>query len=467
MSDPSKPNEIPHQTSGQKRPKRPKTAKTIAPQEDAFSEIGLKARVAALNLVEASLSGRDGFDAALSGPEFNALETGERSFARMLAMTILRYYGPFDQLIEDMTQKLPPEPVLALLKCGLAQIGFMAVPDFAAVSTTLKLAERSNATRPYKGLINAVLRNIIRKNKLQNLPTEQLFPDWLTQRYIAHYGQEEASQMMLMLTQEPQTDLVFKTPEDCARFIEATESEKLHELVARCPLNGLVSDWPYFDEGQWWVQDVAASVPIALFPPKKGDRVLDMCAAPGGKSLQILSYGAKLIALDRAKGRLTRLNDNLKRLGFGEDVVEVILQDGETFEDGEGFDMVLLDAPCSSSGTFRRQPDVLRAIKPQDISRMADLQHRLLDQAARLTKKGGLLIYCTCSLEREEGETQSVAFLRRQVDFIGEIPDPLRLQALGIIDKSVLKDGSLRLLPHHRDGGQDGFFIRAFRRRGG
>ncbi|MEM9964920.1 MAG: RsmB/NOP family class I SAM-dependent RNA methyltransferase [Asticcacaulis sp.] len=441
----------------QKTP-RPKSADPSAALEN---DIGISARIAAINLIEAALAKRGGFDEVSAGNEFNKLSESERGFARALSLLVLRRIGQLDHIISKKTQKMPPEAVRSLLRIGMAQIFFMQVPDFAAVSTTVKLAERDNKTRPFKGLINAILRGLIREGGLREVNPKKLMPDWLWQRWLQTYGEDNASALALTLTEEPATDLVFKTTADRDALLNDLEGEAIGEVNLRSALRGDLRHWADYEAGRWWVQDIAAATPVNLLGDLTGKTALDVCAAPGGKTLQLIHKGAEVVAIDRSKGRLKRLEDNLKRLNV---TAEVHNADAATFDDPRTFDVVLVDAPCSATGTYRRQPDVLWGTKPADIAKLADVQHRLLDTLAPKVKSGGDFIYCTCSLEREEGETQILAFLRRNKDFSLVKPDGATLERGGIPEASVSSEGWLRLLPHHRKGGQDGFFIAHMRR---
>ncbi len=330
------------------------------------------------------------------------------------------------------------------------------------MSTTVKLAERSSNTRPYKGLINAILRGVIREGGLKKPDPNRLAPDWLFARWKANYGADDAKGIALMLTEEPATDLSFKTQAALEAQTAALEGKPLGGLSLRSALRGDIRDWAGYGEGDWWVQDAAAAVPVALLGDLTGKTAVDLCSAPGGKTLQLLAAGAKTVAADRSKGRLARIEENLARAGYA---AEVVMADAETWEDPRTFDVVLLDAPCSSTGTLRRQPDVLWATRPADIAKLADVQHRLLDASAKRVAPGGRLVYCTCSLEREEGETQILAFLRRYPDFgLVKFDPETAHQATGVPVASVRPEGWLRLLPHQRPGGQDGFFIAVLQR---
>ncbi|MDI7775848.1 RsmB/NOP family class I SAM-dependent RNA methyltransferase [Asticcacaulis sp. EMRT-3] len=442
-----------------RKPARPVDAPT--PYVDDGGDIGLKARTAALDLVKAALEKRSGFDEAVTRSEFLALSDSERGFARALALLMLRRLGQLDHIIAKKTKKLPNHEVIDLLRLGLAQIGFMQVPDFAAVSTTVKLADRSTATRPFKGLINAILRGVVREGGLPAPVVSKLAPDWLFQRWKMTYGEADAEAMAMVLTGEPATDLSFKTPAALSELAPALEGETLGPLTLRSALRGDVRDWAGYGEGVWWVQDAAASVPVSLLGDLSGKTAIDLCAAPGGKTLQLLASGASVVALDRSKNRLKRVEENLARIGY---IAELAMADAEGFEDARQFDVVLLDAPCSATGTYRRQPDVLWGTRPSDIAKLADVQHRLLDSAARRVAPGGDLIYCTCSLEREEGETQVLAFLRRNQAFELVKIAPDLAESLGVPSASLRPEGWLRLLPHQRDGGQDGFFVALLKR---
>ncbi len=429
-------------------------------------DIGMNARIAAMKLIDAALEKRSGFDEAVTRADFVNMSDGERSFARALALLVLRRIGQLDHIIDKKTKKLPSDAVCALLRIGLVQIGFMQVPDFAAVSTTVKLAERESHTRPFKGLINAILRGVIRdreagRDPLSNPTPSRLAPDWLFARWKAAYGQTEAEATAYILTEEPATDLSFRTQADLDAHLEPLQGTDLGGLSMRSALRGDLREWTGYDTGVWWVQDAAAVVPVNLLGDLSGKLAIDLCAAPGGKTLQMAARGATVTALDRSKNRLKRVEENLERTKLS---ATIAMGDAETYHDGKRYDVVLLDAPCSATGTFRRQPDVLWGSRPGDIAKLADVQHRLLDSAAERVADGGALVYCTCSLEREEGETQVLAFLRRHKAFTLDKVTVEEAGAAGIPAASVTAEGWVRLLPHHRPGGQDGFFVARLKR---
>ncbi len=432
---------------------RPRPASAEAAQGPSQDDIGVEARVVAGILLNAALEKRNGLDEALSQPAARALEPVDRAFARAVAMAALRRLGEIDQILDRRLKKSPPEAVRTLMRIALAQTLVLETPAFAAVSTAVKLAERDPKTRPYKNLVNAVLRGVGREGP--GLTTaESNLPDWIAARWKATYGEAALAGLALAAREEPATDLSLKPGVDPAAVATAVEGEALPGGTVRTGRRGDVAGWPGFENGDWWVQDAAAAVPGRLLDVKPSETALDMCAAPGGKTLQLAAAGAAVVALDRSAPRLKRLTQNLERTGLTAEVVAVPAED---WEDARTFDAVLLDAPCTATGTFRRNPEVLRATKPAEVAKLADVQHRLLDAAAERVKPGGRLVYCTCSLEREEGETQVIAFLRRNPAFRTVAADPT---AVGAPPDALTPEGWLRILPSMwaEHGGLDGFF---------
>jgi 16S rRNA (cytosine967-C5)-methyltransferase len=430
------------------RPPRPE-----APRDEA-ADIGVEARLAAGVLLNAALEGRGGLDAALSFREVVALPAPDRAFARAVAMAALRRLGEIDQILDRRLQKAPPLAVRTILRVALAQILVLETPAFAAVSTAVKLAERDPKTRPYKNLVNAVLRGVGRDGP--GLTTaESNLPDWLAARWRATYGETALAALALAAREEPATDLSVKPQADPAAVAAAVEGEALAGGTVRTGRRGDVAGWPGFEDGSWWIQDAAAAVPARLLAPKAGESIIDLCAAPGGKTLQLAASGASVVALDRSDARLKRLRANLERTGLS---AEIVVTPAEDWEDDRTFDAVLLDAPCTATGTFRRNPEVLRATKPADVAKLADVQHRLLDAAAERVRPGGRLVYCVCSMEREEGETQVIAFLRRNPAFRTAPAVPAEI---GAPDEALTPEGWLRILPSMwaEKGGLDGFFV--------
>lgn len=440
MSRPNRPTDA-------RRPRAPAAAEAGSPPP------GLPARQAALALIRAALERRNGLDEAMATSVFRDLSVQDRAFARALAMVVLRRMGSLDRALDTRLTRSPPMAVRELLRIGLAQMLFLDVPDFAAVATTVRLAERDGKLRPYKGLINAVLRGLLREPAPEP-PDEADIPDWLFRRWAVQFGEAAARATAVAGRTELATDLSLRDPADAAALAEALPAEILPGGGLRAARQGDVAQWPGFAEGRWWVQDAAAAVPARLLAVRPGETALDLCAAPGGKTLQLAAAGAEVTAVDRSEPRLRRLRENLARTGLK---AEVVVADAQTWADPRQFDAVLLDAPCTATGTFRRNPEVLRAARPAEIAKLADVQHRLLDAAAPRVKPGGRLVYCVCSLEREEGETQVLAFLRRHPEFRLEPADPA---AAGAPAEALATEGWLRILPGHwpERGGLDGFF---------
>lgn len=420
-------------------------------------DIGLPARRAAIDILSAALARRAGLDEALARPGFKALEPRDRGFAMALAMATLRSLGTIEKALDARLAKPPPEAVRNILRIGVTQAFLMDVPAFAAVTTSVDLAASHSSTRAFKGLVNGVLRGMLREPPDLADP-ETLCPPWLFARWSAAFGPADARAMAALIADEPATDLSLKSAADAERLAGELEAQVLPGPSLRTARKGDVAGWPAYDEGAWWVQDVSAAIPARLLDVRPGESALDLCAAPGGKTLQLAAAGAEVVAVDRSAARLTRVKENLERMGLS---AQIVAAEAGDWADTRQFDAVLLDAPCSATGTYRRHPDVLWAARPGDVAALAGVQSRLLDSAAGRVKPGGRLVYCVCSLEPEEGEAQIAGFLARHPNF--ELV-PAQPGEAGAPEASLLADGTLRLLPHHREGGQDGFYAARLRR---
>jgi 16S rRNA (cytosine967-C5)-methyltransferase len=282
-------------------------------------------------------------------------------------------------------------------------------------------------------------------------------PPWLLARWIAHYGETTARAMAMALAHEPSLDLTVKS--DAAQWASRLHGEALPTGTVRMLLHGSVTMLPGFTEGQWWVQDAAAALPARLFGDVKGKSVADLCAAPGGKTAQLAQAGARVTAVDRSPARVARLRENLNRLSLQADTV--VADAAEWAGTAEGFDGILIDAPCTSTGTIRRHPDVAWLRQESDITALGAQQQRLLRKSVSLLKPGGTLIYCTCSLEPEEGE-QAVASLLADYASLRRVP--IHASEVAGLDEIITADGDLRTLPSHlphadpKLGGLDGFY---------
>jgi 16S rRNA (cytosine967-C5)-methyltransferase len=409
------------------------------------------ARRAALEIVEAALARRGGLDEALGRAAVTRLDARDRAFARATAMATLRHLGPIDRLIDARLQREPPGEVRNMMRIGIAQAFWLDQPDYAAVAATVELAPQR-----LRGLVNAILRGALRDGPPDERP-DDLAPPWLLARWRQAFGETRADAVAALIVVEPAMDLTLKDPADTA-LVDDLEAVALGLGTLRTRRRGDVSGWPGYGEGRWWVQDAAAAIPARLLRAQPGQTALDLCAAPGGKTLQLAAAGATVTALDRSDRRLRRVVQGLQRTGLA---AETLTADAGDWSDPRTFDAVLLDAPCTATGTFRRNPDVLWNVRPGDVAALAQEQKRLLAAAAARVKPGGRLIYSVCSLEPEEGEAQIAAFLAAHPEF--EI-DPIASGEGGAPAPSVRPEGWLRILPSDLEGGLDGFFVARLRR---
>ena len=386
----------------------------------------------------------------------------DEALARAIAIVTFRRLGTLGHTLRSRLNKPPKdERLMHLLAIGAAQILFLDVPDHAAVDSAVALAQEDPKLHHAGGFINAVLRRVARERE-QILSENDSFldtPTWLEERWIAQYGEELAQKIAEAHRSMASVDLTVKSdPEAWAERLGGvllpTGSIRLKERTA-------IRELPGFEEGAWWVQDAAAALPARLLDPKPGERIADLCAAPGGKTAQLASAGAAVLAVDRSAKRLQRLEENLARLKLAAETRAI---DAEKLE-AEPFDAILLDAPCSATGTIRRHPDVAWTKSEEDIRKLSALQGRLLDKAAGLLKPGGRLVYCTCSLEAEEGERQAEGFLARHPEFQRL---PVTPGEIGGWSEGITPEGDLRTLPfhlalpEHDRSGLDGFFVARF-----
>jgi 16S rRNA (cytosine967-C5)-methyltransferase len=456
-----------------KQPQRQVFLPVEAMREAEAAKIpGLPARIAAANIIADVVQGGHRLDECFTPQAVPQRLTGlsprDMALARSIATAAIRRLGVIRHALSVLLEKGVPRQVARLewlLIAAAAQILFLEAADHAAVDLAVRAARLEPKTAGFAGLVNGALRNLIRRRaEFLAQAAEGAFdaPPWLLQRWRKTYGAEVAAAIVTRNMQEPPLDLTVKSdPEGWAARLDGvvlpTGSVR---LLSHAPITEL----PGFTEGEWWVQDAGAALPARLLAASPDERILDMCAAPGGKTAQLAQTGAKVVALDKSAERLKLLAANMRRLDLHADVA---VGDATTYS-AAPFDAVLLDAPCSATGTARRHPDVPWTKKPGDIDTLAALQAKLLHQAASLLNIGGRLVYCTCSLEPEEGETQIAAFLRRNPNFIRL---PIDAAAEGIPTEFVTGEGDLRTRPDHwpnddpRLAGIDGFFAARLQRK--
>jgi 16S rRNA (cytosine967-C5)-methyltransferase len=434
---------------------------------------GLAPRRVAAALLQKVLLGGVPLDAlvdeAHGHPAFRALEPRDRALTRAILGAALRHRGEIEAAIGRRLER-PLEagahPLSAILQVGAAQILFLDVPDHAAVSLAVSAADADRRTRKARGLVNSVLRRIARERAailaVPHAPLDNT-PAWLMARWQAVYGPEVAAALAEAHRDKPPLDLSAKS--DPHKVAAAVGGIVLPTGTVRLADYGRVSALPGYDAGEWWVQDAAAALPARLLGPVDGTRVADLCAAPGGKSAQLAAAGAQVTAVDQSPARMARLAANMRRLRLE---VRLVTADVMEWQPDEPFDAVLLDAPCSATGTIRRHPDVPWLKRPDDIAALAELQRRMLARASGFVAPGGRLVYCSCSLEPEEGERQAEAFL---ADNPGFELEPVAAEEVGGLKQAVTLEGYLRTLPSFGWGpeelaqGMDGFFVARFRRR--
>ncbi|HTV90642.1 MAG TPA: transcription antitermination factor NusB [Stellaceae bacterium] len=416
------------------------------------------ARHIALDLIGAVLRRKRPLDDAIEEhalmPE---LSVRDRAFARLLVATVLRRLGQIDALIADcLNTPLAPRAAVIhdILRLGIAQLLFLRTPPHAAVATSVDLAHHRGFLT-HKGLVNAVLRRLsvegadrVERQDAARLNT----PDWLWQSWSRAYGEARAHAIAGAHLKEAPLDLTLRDEDES--WCEKLQATRLPTGSLRRPAGGSVTSLPGYAEGAWWIQDAAASLPVRLFDGVAGREVVDLCAAPGGKTAQLASAGARVTAIDRSTRRLDRLVANLNRLGLP---ASAIAADAMTWRPERPVDAALLDAPCTATGAIRRHPDVPHLKHPEDVSRLAVVQENLLRAAVEMLRPGGTLVYCTCSLEPEEGPERIAALLRSGAPVERQPIDPARIGAPPDWLTSV---GELRTLPCHlaEYDGIDGFY---------
>ncbi len=402
------------------------------------------------------------FDEAFAGhSKLELLELRDRAFARLLVTTVLRRRGQIDEAVDRYVKKAPDPKVRNILRLGAAQLMFLGTPVHAAVGETVELA--GGRAKYAQGLVNAVLRRVA--NELAGIEKRQdkarlNLPDWLWESWTKAYGEDITRAIVMAQLQEPPLDIsVRDVPDLWAKKLEGRVLGP--QSVRRAPGGaGLINELPGYEQGAWWVQDVAATLPARLLGPLEGRHVIDLCAAPGGKTAQLAAAGAKVTSIEASEKRAERLRENLTRLKLD---AEVIVADATEWRAPEPAVLVLLDAPCTATGTIRRHPDIAWQKTPEDVGRMAELQEKLVRTSIDMLVPGGILIYAVCSLQPEEGEGLIKKVLKAGL--------PLARVPIGVdevfgLPVEVSEFGEVRTLPSHLfdQGGMDGFYIARLQR---
>lgn len=431
---------------------------------------GMGAREGALRLIHAVLSDKalldDAYRQELNDGPLRRLTGSDRAFAKRIATTVLQHLGEIDLLLSRFMDRGMPKksgPLRNILRIGVAELLFLETPPHAVVDCAVSHYKKWRKYAGFKGLTNAVLRRVSKEgpSELASIdPARANLPDWLYKSWVNAYGLASVNAMMAVFHQ-PHTplDLSLKDSDSLGHWAEILGAEPTPTGSLRLATHDRVDAMAGFEDGAWWVQDAAATLPAKLLGDIKDQPVLDLCAAPGGKTMQLAASGAKVTAIDLSANRLERVQDNLTRTNLE---AELIKQNVLKMKTDQQWPFILLDAPCSATGTVRRHPELLHQRSPEDIAHFASLQAKMLDHAAELTSPGGLLVFCTCSLQPEEGPELVANFLMNNPDFGIE---PIAAGEIDGADPFLSEDGSLRTRPDQwaETGGLDGFFAIRFR----
>jgi 16S rRNA (cytosine967-C5)-methyltransferase len=435
---------------------------------------GFAARQLATSLAKAVLADGRALDDAMAHAfereDNQKLAPRDRAFARLIAATVLRRFGQLEKTLGAFIERPLREErgnLTSILFAAAAQLLFLGTPAHAVINIAVEQCRRDRRTRRFDRLANAVLRRVSEQGPkiIAGQDVVRLnIPDWLLVRWDRAYGEDVARTIGEASLAEAALDVTVKAEPEV--WVARLGGRALPTGSVRLHARGRVEDLPGYTEGAWWVQDAAAALAGRLFGPVRGWRIADLCAAPGGKTAELAAQGADVVAVDISAQRLARLTANLARLRLRADVVEA---DACAWAPGVEFDAVMLDAPCTATGTIRRHPDILRLKRPGDVVKSADLQARLLRNAAPLVKPDGLLVYCVCSLEPEEGSEQIERFLTGVPGFVRV---PIRPEEIGAEPEWVTAAGDLQTFPFHLPldapelSGLDGFYAARLKRLG-
>ena len=423
---------------------------------------GLDARMAASRILAAVIDRKTSLDGMLDAehgnPAFTALNDADRALVRAILQTALRHLPRLELILKELLDSPLPEGARALhhlLIVAATQMLYLDIPDHSAVDLAVEQANRDPRNRRFAKLVNAILRRIGREKQalLEYVSDVPCMPDWFLDRLVEIYGEDHALAIAAAQLEPVTIDLTVKS--DPEKWAQTLGGRVLPTGTVRLdPFKGTITALEGFEAGDWWVQDAAATIPAQLFGSLEGKRVVDLCAAPGGKTAQLVLAGARVTAVEQSQSRLRRLAANLDRLKFEAETRCVNLLD---IEDAEGFDAILLDAPCSSTGTTRRHPDVLWTKDSGDIAKLAGLQERLLRHAVTLLKPGGRIVFSNCSIDPIEGEILVDKVLADHPELSIVPVDPQNWTGL---EEAITPRGEFRTTPAMLadQGGLDGFY---------
>ena len=395
------------------------------------------------------------------GP-LSGLAPADKARAQRLATETLRHLSRADALIERYVDRMPPLTALNVLRLAVIELLVEQEAPHGVVDSAVTLMRRSRQSRRMSGLANAVLRKVATEGPefWAELPVPTL-PKWLRRRIVHIYNEEIVLAIEAAHLTGAPLDLTSKDPSTAKALADTLGGILLPTGTVRLPKGGQVSALPGYENGDWWVQDAGAALAVKLLAPQRGEAVLDLCAAPGGKTMQLAAAGAQVTAVDSSSKRMVRVKENLARTGLD---AELIRADVLEWEAEQFYDAILLDAPCSATGTIRRHPDLPFAKTGKDMDPIFELQAAMIDRALIALKPGGRLVYCTCSLLTEEGERQAKTAMERH-GLTEIVPDA---KTLGLDPAWLHPNGGIRLRPDFLGecGGMDGFFMISLRKPG-
>ena len=420
----------------------------------------LDSRVASFYILKKILDEGNTIEGALDSLS-HKINMSDRGFIRHLVTTTIRRLGQLDKIINHMTKTKLGNTQMAVrhvLRLGITQLLFMEVPAYAAVDSSVGMIETklSKKLQYLKNPVNAILRNVDRDREqlLKKFGNTRLnFPKWLLKSWDARFGNAIVKEMIAVCLEEAPLDITIKPQLKSEDWANSLQGKVVRENTVRLEKSGKINDLAGYHEGEWWVQDITATLPASLLGAKEDDTLWDLCAAPGGKTAQSAAKGIAVTAVDMSHKRLKRLEENMKRLNLN---VDVITSDVLNFKPSVKADYILLDAPCSSTGTVRRHPEILHSRQPQEVKELVNLQSEMLDHVSSIMKKGSILVYSVCSMEQEEGPDQINALLQRDRSL--KRKEILKEELVGL-EQAILETGDVQTLTHFIEGGMDGFFI--------